>query len=154
MRDLRKTQPSYRCRRRPGPHPGPGNDPPSALPSIPDTAALGSGVAYSARTESLEVTDPQLEGPLSLLLGVGPIPGDLKESGCEELEDPLIPSLRQEADVPRCPVCRSARILVILDARPRARCFECEATWAQRGSEQRDIRRPAFSLQLVRTLAR
>jgi hypothetical protein len=56
--------------------------------------------------------------------------------------------------VPRCPVCRSARILVILDARPRARCFECEAIWTQRGGEQLDIRRPAFPRRVVRILAR
>jgi hypothetical protein len=56
--------------------------------------------------------------------------------------------------VPRCPVCGSGRILVVLDERPRARCFDCEATWTQRGGEQQDIHRPTVFLPGDRPLAR
>ncbi|MGH2655561.1 MAG: hypothetical protein ACRDIZ_02480 [Actinomycetota bacterium] len=40
----------------------------------------------------------------------------------------------------RCPVCREARVLIVLDTERRARCLRCGARWVQEGSFQRAIR--------------
>ncbi len=42
--------------------------------------------------------------------------------------------------MPRCPICQSARIIVMAGIRPRARCVHCGALWIQQGSEQRSVR--------------
>ena len=41
----------------------------------------------------------------------------------------------------RCPVCESARIVIVVSPERRAFCTACGARWIQDGSEQRDIRR-------------
>jgi transposase-like protein len=41
----------------------------------------------------------------------------------------------------RCPVCESARIVVVLNERSRGSCAKCGARWSQEGSEQRNILR-------------
>ena len=47
---------------------------------------------------------------------------------------------RQEATLPRCPVCGSARVVVVINRTRGAFCSACGARWAQRGSEQRNVR--------------
>jgi anti-anti-sigma factor len=42
--------------------------------------------------------------------------------------------------LPRCPVCGSARVVVVINRTRGAFCSECGARWAQRGSEQRNVR--------------
>jgi anti-sigma B factor antagonist len=46
----------------------------------------------------------------------------------------------QEACLPRCPVCGSARVVVVINRTRGAFCSDCGAQWAQRGSEQRNVR--------------
>ena len=41
----------------------------------------------------------------------------------------------------RCPVCDSARVIVLVSRSRRAFCSECGARWAQDGSDQRNVRR-------------
>ncbi len=38
-----------------------------------------------------------------------------------------------------CPSCRCARILIHVDAGPRARCLDCGATWLQDGAWQHSV---------------
>lgn len=40
----------------------------------------------------------------------------------------------------RCPVCREARVVIVLDTERRAWCLRCGARWVQEGSFQRAIR--------------
>jgi hypothetical protein len=40
----------------------------------------------------------------------------------------------------RCPVCESARIVIVVSPLRRAFCTACGARWIQEGSEQRAIR--------------
>jgi len=42
----------------------------------------------------------------------------------------------------RCPVCQSARIVIVVSPDRRAFCTACGARWIQEGSEQRAIKRP------------
>lgn len=42
--------------------------------------------------------------------------------------------------MPRCPVCGSVRVVVVVGRNRRAFCSECGARWKQRGREQRDVR--------------
>jgi hypothetical protein len=49
--------------------------------------------------------------------------------------------------MPRCPLCGSSRITVVVSLYPRAFCSACGARWVQDGIEQRAIGRvqePAF----------
>ena len=50
--------------------------------------------------------------------------------------------------MPRCPLCASARITVILSRHRRAFCSDCGARWVQDGSEQHTIKQIQ---QLART---
>jgi len=43
--------------------------------------------------------------------------------------------------MPRCPLCGSARITVVLSLHPHAFCSSCGARWTQDGSEQHTIKR-------------
>jgi anti-sigma B factor antagonist len=43
--------------------------------------------------------------------------------------------------VRRCPVCDSARVVVLVSRSRRAFCSECGARWAQSGGDQRNVRR-------------
>jgi len=40
----------------------------------------------------------------------------------------------------RCPVCESARVVVVLSPTPKAFCVKCSARWIQEGSLQRQVR--------------
>jgi hypothetical protein len=40
----------------------------------------------------------------------------------------------------RCPVCESARVVVMLARSPRAFCVKCSTKWIQEGSVQRAVR--------------
>ncbi len=40
----------------------------------------------------------------------------------------------------RCPVCESARVVVVVAASPRAFCVKCSSKWIQEGSRQRAVR--------------
>ncbi|MDP9343228.1 MAG: hypothetical protein M3Q23_14285 [Actinomycetota bacterium] len=40
----------------------------------------------------------------------------------------------------KCPVCESARVVVVLAPSPRAFCVKCSTKWIQEGSHQRAIR--------------
>jgi anti-anti-sigma factor len=42
--------------------------------------------------------------------------------------------------LPRCPVCGSARVVVVINRTRGAFCSACGARWAQRGSEQHNVR--------------
>lgn len=41
----------------------------------------------------------------------------------------------------RCPICDSARVVVVLNARPHGFCTRCGARWVQEGSVRRAVRR-------------
>jgi hypothetical protein len=43
--------------------------------------------------------------------------------------------------MPRCPVCRSAHITIVISLFPEAFCSACGARWIQDGSEQRAVTR-------------
>jgi transposase-like protein len=43
--------------------------------------------------------------------------------------------------MPRCPVCDSARIVVVVNPERRAFCTTCGARWVQEGSVQRGVKR-------------
>jgi anti-anti-sigma factor len=43
--------------------------------------------------------------------------------------------------VRKCPVCDSARVVVLVSRSRRAFCSECGARWAQSGGDQRNVRR-------------
>ncbi|MFN2543323.1 MAG: hypothetical protein ABR600_01960 [Actinomycetota bacterium] len=40
----------------------------------------------------------------------------------------------------RCPVCESARVVVVLSPERKAFCVKCSARWIQEGSLQRAVR--------------
>ena len=42
---------------------------------------------------------------------------------------------------PRCPLCASARITILISLHPHAFCSSCDARWIQDGSEQRAVRK-------------
>jgi hypothetical protein len=42
--------------------------------------------------------------------------------------------------MPRCPVCQSPKILIVLSADPRAVCEVCGSHWVQQGERQIAIR--------------
>ena len=44
--------------------------------------------------------------------------------------------------MPRCPVCDSVRIVVVVSPQRRAFCTGCGARWIQDGARQRAIRAP------------
>ncbi len=39
----------------------------------------------------------------------------------------------------RCPVCESARVVVVLTAKRRAYCVKCSSKWIQDGDVQRAV---------------
>ncbi|HEY7281295.1 MAG TPA: hypothetical protein VID47_06835 [Actinomycetota bacterium] len=39
----------------------------------------------------------------------------------------------------RCPVCESARVVVVLSSKRRAYCVKCATKWIQDGNVQRSI---------------
>jgi Zn-finger nucleic acid-binding protein len=41
--------------------------------------------------------------------------------------------------VVRCPVCESARVVVVLSSKRRAYCVKCSSKWIQDGNDQRAI---------------
>jgi hypothetical protein len=43
--------------------------------------------------------------------------------------------------MPKCPVCESFQIVVVVSAFPSAWCDRCGARWIQQGSQQRAIMR-------------
>jgi hypothetical protein len=43
--------------------------------------------------------------------------------------------------MPRCPLCASAQITVVISRYRRAFCSDCGARWVQDGSEQHTIKR-------------
>jgi Zn-finger nucleic acid-binding protein len=43
--------------------------------------------------------------------------------------------------MPRCPVCESTRVVIVVSPRRPAFCTGCGARWTQRGSEQRAVHR-------------
>jgi hypothetical protein len=43
--------------------------------------------------------------------------------------------------MPRCPVCDSVRIIIIVNLERRAFCPECGSRWKQEGSHQWKVRR-------------
>ncbi|MGH2686011.1 MAG: hypothetical protein ACRDJP_11155 [Actinomycetota bacterium] len=44
--------------------------------------------------------------------------------------------------MPKCPLCESPRIVIVLNAARRGTCTACGARWIQDGSTQRNIERP------------
>jgi hypothetical protein len=42
--------------------------------------------------------------------------------------------------MPRCPLCASAQITVVISLYPSASCSSCGARWIQDGSEQHTIK--------------
>jgi transposase-like protein len=42
--------------------------------------------------------------------------------------------------MPRCPVCESVSIVVVISPRPRAFCATCGSRWVQEGGYQRAVR--------------
>lgn len=42
--------------------------------------------------------------------------------------------------MPRCPVCQSPKILIVLSADPRAVCEVCGSHWVQQGERQTGIK--------------
>ena len=43
--------------------------------------------------------------------------------------------------MPRCPLCASAHITIVINRQRRAFCSSCGARWVQDGSEQHTIKR-------------
>jgi transposase-like protein len=43
--------------------------------------------------------------------------------------------------MPRCPLCASAQITVVINRHRRAFCSDCGAQWTQDGSQQHTIKR-------------
>jgi Zn-finger nucleic acid-binding protein len=48
----------------------------------------------------------------------------------------------------RCPMCDSARIVVVIDTARRAFCTKCGARWIQDGSLARKVRRGLFRARM------
>jgi hypothetical protein len=46
-----------------------------------------------------------------------------------------------EAAMPRCPVCESSRVVIVVSPHRPAFCTRCGARWTQSGSEQRAVHR-------------
>ena len=42
--------------------------------------------------------------------------------------------------MPRCPVCQSPKILIVLSADPRAVCEVCGTHWVQQGERQTSVK--------------
>ncbi len=49
--------------------------------------------------------------------------------------------------MPKCPVCGSVRVVIVVGRSRRAFCSQCGARWAQWGSEQRHVRPFSASTQ-------
>jgi Zn-finger nucleic acid-binding protein len=52
----------------------------------------------------------------------------------------------------RCPVCESARVVVVLSPTPRAFCVKCSARWIQDGILQRQVQHPGGQINPGRML--
>jgi Zn-finger nucleic acid-binding protein len=46
--------------------------------------------------------------------------------------------------MPRCPVCDSIRVVIIVSAERRAFCPQCGSRWRQEGSQQRNVKRGEY----------
>jgi len=44
--------------------------------------------------------------------------------------------------MPRCPVCESQQVSLVLNGTREGYCLSCGTTWAQDGGTQRGIRQP------------
>ena len=44
--------------------------------------------------------------------------------------------------MPKCPLCDSTRVVIILNDARRGTCTACGARWIQDGGEQRNVERP------------
>jgi hypothetical protein len=42
----------------------------------------------------------------------------------------------------RCPVCESARVIIVISPTRRGQCVRCSARWIQEGSHQTQIQLP------------
>lgn len=49
--------------------------------------------------------------------------------------------------MPRCPVCESARIVIVVSPQRRAFCTACGARWVQDGGVQRAVKLSATPVQ-------
>ncbi|MGH2696935.1 MAG: hypothetical protein ACRDIW_08085, partial [Actinomycetota bacterium] len=56
--------------------------------------------------------------------------------------------------VPRCPVCDSPRVVIVLSATRRGLCAACGARWVQDGDTQRNVQRLVERSEDQRTGAR
>jgi transposase-like protein len=56
--------------------------------------------------------------------------------------------------VPRCPICDSPRVVIVLSATRRGLCAACGARWVQDGGTQRQVQRLAEGPVDQRTGAR
>jgi hypothetical protein len=52
--------------------------------------------------------------------------------------------------MPRCPVCESPRIVIVVNPQRRAFCTACGARWTQDGGDQRRVRPAPASRPAVR----
>ena len=60
-------------------------------------------------------------------------------------------AVKEVVGMVRCPVCESARVVVVLSPTRRAFCVRCGSRWIQEGSVQRGI---AYSRERDRELRR
>jgi transposase-like protein len=51
--------------------------------------------------------------------------------------------------MPKCPICDSRQVVVVLGATRRAVCRDCGARWLQDGSEQLRVKSPGSSGSLI-----
>jgi hypothetical protein len=54
--------------------------------------------------------------------------------------------------MPRCPVCQSPKILIVLSADPRAVCEVCGSHWVQQGERQTAIKEGRRTVDPVQTM--
>ena len=52
----------------------------------------------------------------------------------------------------KCPVCESARVVVVLAPSPRAFCVKCSTKWIQEGSIQRAVRPGVPAAPIIRPI--
>jgi uncharacterized paraquat-inducible protein A len=49
--------------------------------------------------------------------------------------------------MPRCPICDSPRVIIVLNETRRGPCARCGARWTQDGDTQRQVEPPASADQ-------
>jgi transposase-like protein len=49
--------------------------------------------------------------------------------------------------MPRCPICDSPRVIIVLNETRRGLCARCGARWTQDGDTQRQVEPPASAEQ-------